>query len=91
MDHGMSSQVQRYEDLSTAIFDKWFAVHGAPKLLITDQEMGLAGAKGTDFLARNAVQLKLKAKGTHASIVERHHDCGEINSIEFDHRQLTKA
>ena len=51
----------------------WFCIHGPPKTLITDQEMGLVGDEGMVFLERSGINLKLKAKGQHASLVERHH------------------
>ena len=47
---------------------------GAPTILLSDQEGGIAGDEGTQFLARAGVNPKLKARGSHAAIVETHHE-----------------
>ena len=78
---------REYKDISMALQTHWFQVFRCPKIVITDQEGGLAGYEGTQFLDRNGVQIKLKAKGSHAAIVERHH---ELWRVQF-HRICSQA
>ena len=44
------------------------------KLLVTDNEAGLAGEEAAQWLDRWNIQIKAMEKGAHAQMVERHHD-----------------
>ena len=44
------------------------------RLLVSDQESGIMGDACNLWLDRQQIQVKTKEPGTHAYIVERHHD-----------------
>jgi hypothetical protein len=51
----------------------WFRVFGAPDLIVSDQEGGLCSEEASIWSERWGTQFRFKPKGSHASIVERHH------------------
>jgi hypothetical protein len=56
--------------LITAISQDWIRPFGGMKLLIADGEKGLDSEQVRQFLDRTGVQLKPKAPGAHAQMVE---------------------
>ena len=52
----------------------WFSLFGAPKFLISDQEGSLRSDEAAAFLAHWSCERILKAKYSHAPVVERHHE-----------------
>ena len=62
------------EDLITAISTHWNRHFGPMGVLIAEGEKGLASEEVAQFLDRALVQLKTKAPGEHAQMVERHHE-----------------
>ena len=48
--------------------------HGPMRILIADGESGLASEEVAQWLDRLSVELKTKAPGEHAQMVERHHE-----------------
>ena len=52
----------------------WFRPLGPMQLLVTDQEPALMGEECSQWLDRWSVQLKSKEPGSHAQVVERHHE-----------------
>ena len=62
------------EDLIAAISTHWIRHFGPMGVLIADGEKGLASEEVAQFLDRALVQLKTKAPGEHAQMVERHHE-----------------
>ena len=61
-------------DLVETIMSGWVRQFGPMKVLIADGERGLATEEVSQFLDRVFVQLKTKAPGEHAQMVERHHE-----------------
>ena len=61
------------DTLLTALQQSWFKHFGPPRVLIVDQEGGLTGPSAAAWLEAREVELKPRAKGLHADIVERHH------------------
>ena len=61
-------------DLVETIMSAWVRQFGPMKVLIADGERGLATEEVSQFLDRVFVQLKTKAPGEHAQMVERHHE-----------------
>jgi len=59
--------------LLTTITVQWLQPYGAMQVLVTDREAGLVSEEVAQWLGRWSVQLKPKAPGEHAQIVERHH------------------
>ena len=59
--------------LLTTITVQWLQPYGAMQVLVTDREAGLVSEEVAQWLGRWSVQLKPKAPGGHAQIVERHH------------------
>ena len=57
-----------------AIATTWFRQHGLMRILIADGESGLASEEVAQWLDRISVELKIKAPGEHATMVERHHE-----------------
>lgn len=62
------------EDLIAAISTHWIRRFGPMGVLIADGEKGPASEEVAQFLDRALVQLRPKAPGEHAHIVERHHE-----------------
>jgi len=60
--------------LITAISQDWVRPFGGPRVLIADGEKGLCSEQVAQFLDRCNTQLKSKAPGEHAQMVERHHE-----------------
>ncbi|CAK0801133.1 unnamed protein product, partial [Prorocentrum cordatum] len=52
----------------------WLRLHGPMKLLIADIEGGLHGEEACQWLDRWGIEMKAKEEGSHAQLVERHHD-----------------
>jgi len=65
---------QTAEDLIASIMTNWIRYFGPMKVLVADGEKGLASEEVAQFLDRVLVQLKTKAPGEHAQMVERHHE-----------------
>jgi len=57
----------------TAITTQWLQPYGAMQVLVSDRESGLVSEEVAQWLDRWSVQLRPKAPGEHAQIVERHH------------------
>ncbi len=60
--------------LIMAISQDWVRPFGGPRVLIADGEKGLCSEQVAQFLDRCNTQLKSKAPGEHAQMVERHHE-----------------
>ena len=60
--------------LIKAIAQDWIRTNGPMKVLIADGEKCLASEEVSQCLDRWQVQLKVKAPGEHAQMVERHHE-----------------
>ena len=52
----------------------WIRQYGAMQTFIADGESGLASEEVAQWLDRVGTQLKTKAPGEHAQMVERHHE-----------------
>ena len=65
---------RKAEDLIEAIMTHWIRHFGPMKVLVADGETGLCSEEVAQFLDRVLVQLKTKAPGEHAQMVERHHE-----------------
>jgi hypothetical protein len=61
------------EDLIRFITDRWVRVFGAPKVIISDQEGGLFSEQSSIWCERSGFSIRPKAVGSHAALVERHH------------------
>ena len=57
-----------------AITGMWLKLFGPMQCLVSDQEGGLASEEAAVWAERWKLSLRLKAKGQHAVVVERHHD-----------------
>ena len=57
-----------------AIATTWIRPYGPMRVLIADGESGLASEETAQWLDRVNVELKTKAPGEHATMVERHHE-----------------
>ena len=53
---------------------RWFSIFGPPRLIVADQEGGVANDHIAAWLERRGVALTLRALGQHAQVVERHHE-----------------
>lgn len=71
---GSILQGKSTEDLISAVASHWLRHFGPMKALVADGEKGIASEEVAQFLDRNLVQLKTKAPGEHAQMVERHHE-----------------
>ena len=60
--------------LIKAITSDWFRIRSPMRVLIADGEKGLASEEVAQWLDRWKVELKAKAPGEHAQMVERHHE-----------------
>ena len=60
--------------LIEAITRDWLRPYSAPRVLIADGETGLTTEHASQWLDRWQIQLKTKAPGEHAQMVERHHE-----------------
>ena len=52
----------------------WLRPYGPMKVLTTDQEAGLTGEEAAQWCDRWAIQIKTREPGSHAQMVERHHE-----------------
>eukprot|EP00972_Heterocapsa_arctica_P075336 11114291-Heterocapsa_arctica.AAC.1 len=52
----------------------WLRPHGPMRILVSDQERGITGDEAAQWLDRWQIQMREKEPGTHAYMVERHHD-----------------
>ena len=71
---GSILQGKTAEDLIASIMTNWIRYFGPMKVLVADGEKGLASEEVAQLLDRVLVQLKTKAPGEHAQMVERHHE-----------------
>ena len=53
---------------------EWISKFGVPKVIVSDQEGAFSGEQGAVFCERLNIHRRLKAKGQHAQLVEKHHD-----------------
>ena len=60
--------------LIKAITSDWFRIHSPMRVLIAEGEKGLASEEVAQWPDRWKVELKAKAPGEHAQMVERHHE-----------------
>jgi Reverse transcriptase (RNA-dependent DNA polymerase) len=59
--------------LMTAISKYWFRVFGPPVAIVSDRESGLLSDECASWADHNNVALLPVSKGSHAHVVERHH------------------
>jgi hypothetical protein len=52
----------------------WFRVFGPPEMIVSDREGSLTSEEASLFGEHWNVLFKFKAKGSHAQVVERHHE-----------------
>ena len=62
------------ESIIEAIMTEWVRPYGGMLVLIADGESGLASEEVAQYLDRLSIELKTKAPGEHAQMVERHHE-----------------
>ena len=62
------------ESIIESIATNWLRPHGPMRMLIADGESGLASEEVAQWLDRVFIELKTKAPGEHAQMVERHHE-----------------
>ena len=55
------------------VTNAWFRHFGPPQLIVSDQEGGLISEDAAIWSERWGTSFKFKPKGSHAAIVERHH------------------
>ena len=60
--------------LIESITRDWLRPYSAPRILIADGETGLSTEHASQWLDRWQIQMKTKAPGEHAQMVERHHE-----------------
>jgi hypothetical protein len=65
---------RRASDILSSITRNWIRIFGAPQVFISDKEGAVDSEKGSIFFERWNIQPHLKPKGSHANIVERHHE-----------------
>ena len=56
-----------------AVTNSWFRHFGPPQLIVSDQEGGLVSEDAAIWSERWGTSFRFKPKGSHASVVERHH------------------
>ena len=61
-------------DILGCITRNWIRIFGAPRFLISDREGALGSEEASVWFERWQIEPRLKAKGSHASVVERHHE-----------------
>ena len=61
------------DTLLSALQQSWFKHFGPLRALVVDQEGGVTGPGAASWFEAREVELKPRAKGLHADIVERHH------------------
>ena len=61
------------EAITTAITNSWIKLFGPMGCIVTDQEAGLTSEIGAIWAEKWNVSYRMRAKGQHANIVERHH------------------
>ena len=62
------------KDVLAAIDHFWIRQYGPPKTIVSDQEGALYSDEGAIWASRWQIELKSKAKGAHAHIIERRND-----------------
>ena len=62
------------ESIIHSIATNWLRPYGPMRMLVADGESGLAGEEVAQWLDRVFIELKTKAPGEHAQMVERHHE-----------------
>jgi hypothetical protein len=65
---------RKTSDVLPAITATWLRIFGAMDVLVSDQEGALASEEGAVWCERWGISLRLKPKGSHAQLVERHHE-----------------
>jgi hypothetical protein len=60
--------------LCAAIVHCWFRIYGPPGCIVADHESALCSEEASIMFERWHVTFKPKGKGSHAAIVERHHE-----------------
>ena len=58
-------------ELQEAIDSTWLKIFGPFKVLIIDGEKGIDSESTRAFLKRNGIELRIRAKGQHARMIER--------------------
>ena len=61
-------------DICSSITNTWFRIFGPPTCIISDAESGLTSEEALVWAERWNVDIKTKPQGSHANIVERHHE-----------------
>ena len=61
-------------DILSGLLHGWFAIFGPPGVIVSDREGSLMSEEAAIFLERHGTSLRPKPKGSHAQIVERHHE-----------------
>ena len=64
---------RRPDDILRFIVDRWLRIYGPMGTLLSDQEGGIASEQAAIWAERNNITLRLRPKGAHATIIERHH------------------
>ena len=57
-----------------AVTNTWFKHFGPPQLIVSDQEGGLISEDAAIWAERWGTSFRFKPKGSHATVVERHHE-----------------
>lgn len=58
----------------SAMVEIWFGIFGAPRVIISDHEGAMLSEETSIFLERWGCTIRPKPVGSHAQIVERHHE-----------------
>jgi hypothetical protein len=61
------------ETILSAVTNTWCRVFGPPAVLMSDHEGGLVGEAAAQWADKWGIQLRPGPKGSHAYIIERHH------------------
>ena len=61
-------------DILQSIRNSWIKYFGVPKLLVSDSEGGLCSEEAGIWAERLHTSFKLLPRGSHATVVERHHE-----------------
>jgi hypothetical protein len=81
------------ENILRCITDRWIRIFGPMTTLMSDQEGGLVSEQASIWAERHSIALRFKPKGSHAAIVERHHqtirDLYHKLSTQAQHERLT--
>jgi hypothetical protein len=61
-------------DILSSITRNWIRLYGAPHTFLSDREGAIDSEEAAIWFERWNIQPQFKPKGSHASIVERHHE-----------------